>query len=135
MLQKKERKKIEPIDVMLAAVVKGLQEKKGLDIISLDLQNVQNAVVDFFVICSATSDTHADALTNSVEKEVWESLQEVPWSVEGKQNKQWILLDYVNIVVHIFRKDRRSHYALEELWGDAEVRTYESAEDYANQNR
>jgi len=119
MSTKKERKKIEAIDVLLTAIINGLQEKKGINIVSMDLRNVQNSVADYFVICSATSDTQADALASSVKKEVWDLLQEHPYSVEGKSNKQWILVDYFNVIVHIFLKDQRNRYGLEELWGDA----------------
>jgi len=102
-------------------VAKGMIEKKGLDIAILDLRNVKNSITDFFVICSGNSDTQIDALANSVEDEVYKVSKTEPWQKEGKANGEWILIDYVDVVAHIFNKDRRKHYDLEELWGDAEV--------------
>jgi ribosome-associated protein len=96
-------------------------EKKGVDVIILDLRKVKSAVTDFFVICSGNSDTQVDAITDSVEEEVYKRLGQDPWHKEGKENREWILLDYVDVVVHVFKKDRRQFFALEDLWGDAEV--------------
>jgi ribosome-associated protein len=102
-------------------IVKGMQEKKANEIVLLDLRKVKNAVADFFVICSGNSDKQIDAIADSVDAEVHKGLKENPWHVEGKNNKEWKSLDYSNGVAHIFRKDRRSFYALEKLWGDAEI--------------
>ncbi|MCU0352665.1 MAG: ribosome silencing factor [Cytophagales bacterium] len=106
-------------------VVHGMQEKKAVDIVVLDLRDVKNAVTDYFVICSGNSDTQVDAITNSIEEQVYKSLGEDPWHKEGKVNREWILLDYVDVVAHVFKKDRRSFYALEDLWGDAPATTFE----------
>ncbi|MBT1704131.1 ribosome silencing factor [Chryseosolibacter indicus] len=103
------------------AIVKGMQEKKAIDIIVMDLRKVKNAVADFFVICSGNSDKQLDAIADSVDQEVYKALKENPWHTEGKNNKEWMLLDYINVVAHVFRKDKRDFYALEKLWGDAEV--------------
>lgn len=103
------------------AIVKGMQEKKAIDIIVMDLRNVKNAVADFFVICSGNSDKQLDAIADSVDQEVYKALKENPWHTEGKNNKEWMLLDYINVVAHVFRKDKREFYALEKLWGDADV--------------
>ena len=102
-------------------IVKGMQEKKANDIVLMDLRKVKNAVADFFVICSGNSDKQLDAIADSVDTEVNKGLKENPWHIEGKNNKEWMILDYTNVVAHIFRKDRRSFYALEKLWGDAEI--------------
>lgn len=102
-------------------IVKGMQEKKANDIVLMDLRKVKNAVADFFVICSGNSDKQLDAIADSVDAEVYKGLKENPWHIEGKNNKEWMILDYTNVVAHIFRKDRRSFYALEKLWGDAEI--------------
>jgi len=106
-------------------IVKGMQEKKAAEIVLMDLRKVKNAVADFFVICSGNSDKQLDAIADSVDTEVNKGLKENPWHVEGKNNKEWMILDYTNVVVHIFRKDRRSFYALEKLWGDAEITAIE----------
>jgi ribosome-associated protein len=102
-------------------VAQGMLEKKAVDVIILDLRKVKSAVTDFFVICSGNSDTQVDAITDSVEEEVYKRLGQDPWHKEGKENREWILLDYVDVVVHVFKKDRRQFFALEDLWGDAEV--------------
>ncbi|MFZ5971923.1 MAG: ribosome silencing factor [Bacteroidota bacterium] len=102
-------------------IVKGMQEKKANEIVVMDLRKVKNAVADFFIICSGSSDKQLDAIADSVDEEVFKGLKENPWHVEGKNNKEWMILDYINVVAHIFRKDRRTFYALEKLWGDAEI--------------
>ena len=109
-------------DILAELVVKGMQEKKGADIVVINLKSLKNAVSDYFVICSANSDSQLDAIAKSVEEEVHKITQQNPWQTEGRINREWILLDYVDVVVHIFLKDKREFYALEELWGDAEIR-------------
>lgn len=103
-------------------VVKGMKEKKALHIAVMDLRKVKNAAADFFVLASGTSDKHIEAIAESVEEAVFKELNEWPWHVEGKSNKEWMLLDYADVVAHIFRKDRREYFALEQLWGDAEIK-------------
>jgi ribosome-associated protein len=102
-------------------IVKGMQEKKASDIAILDLRDIKNSVVDFFVICSANSDTQVDAISDSIEEQVYKDSQQLPTHREGKMNKEWILLDYADIVAHVFRKDKRGFYSLEDLWGDAKI--------------
>ena len=106
---------------MAELVVKGMQEKKANDIVVINLKSLKNAVSDYFVISSANSDTQLDAIARSVEEIVQKSSRQNPWQSEGRTNKEWILLDYVDVVVHIFLKDKRAFYALEELWGDAQI--------------
>ena len=114
-------KKSKGSEKLCNAIVKGMQEKKANEIVLMDLRKVKNAVADFFVICSGNSDKQLDAIADSVDAEVYKGLNENPWHIEGKNNKEWMILDYTNVVAHIFRKDRRSFYALEKLWGDAEI--------------
>jgi len=102
-------------------VVDGMSEIKALDITVLDLRKVNNAVADFFVICSGNSDTQIDAISESIEQVVFKGTKINPWKREGKQNKEWILIDYVDVVVHIFKKDKREFFALEDLWGDGVI--------------
>lgn len=102
-------------------IVSGMQEKKALDIVVLDLRRLKNAIADFFVICSGSSDKQIDAIADSIDEQVYRELKENPWHTEGKNNKEWMLLDYISVVAHVFRKDRRDYYALEKLWGDAEI--------------
>ena len=108
-------------DELSQLVVKGMQEKKAHSIVVLNLKKVKNAVADYFIICSGNSDTQIDAIADSVEEEIYKLSRQNPWQKEGKENKEWVLLDYVDVVAHVFKKDRREFYALEELWGDAQV--------------
>jgi ribosome-associated protein len=103
------------------AIVKGMQEKKALDIVVMDLRDAKNAVADFFVICSGSSDKQLAAIADSVDEEVYKALKENPWHAEGRHNKEWMLLDYITVVAHIFKREKREFYALEKLWGDAEL--------------
>ena len=114
-------------DVLSTLVVKGMQEKKGLDVTLIDLTKIPNAVADYFVICSGSSDTHASSLSNSVEVEVKKELDESPIAREGKNNGEWVLLDYGNVVAHVFQKSAREFYGLELLWGDAKITKFEDA--------
>lgn len=100
-------------------VVKGMQEKKAQEIVVMDLRGVHNAFTDFFVVCSGTSDTQIEAIADSVDKEVWGSGKIHVHAVEGKANREWILMDYYDVIVHVFLKDKRDFFKLEELWGDA----------------
>jgi ribosome-associated protein len=108
-------------------IVHGIQEKKGNEIVRLDLRNIHSSIADFFVICHAESSTQVKAIANSVEEEVYKALKQEPTRKEGLQYGEWILLDYVDVIVHIFKTDKRQYYAIEDLWGDAEVKNYLSA--------
>lgn len=108
-------------DDLLANIIKGIEEVKGDDIKILDLRAIDNAVCDYFVICGGTSNTQVNAITNSIQKVVSKELKEKPWHVEGTENGEWVLMDYVNIVVHVFQKHIREYYNIENLWGDAKI--------------
>ncbi|MDN5205183.1 ribosome silencing factor [Fulvivirgaceae bacterium BMA10] len=108
-------------------VVDGMTEKKAEDVVVLDLQGVNNAIASYFVICSGNSDTHVEAISDSIEEVVYKRSNQSPWHREGVQNKEWILIDYVDVVVHIFKKEKRSFYALEDLWGDAVISHIETS--------
>jgi ribosome-associated protein len=116
-------------DTLADIAVRGLQDRKGMDIVVLNLKELKNAVADYFIICSASSDTQLDALARSVEEEVEKVTGQAPWQSEGRTNREWILLDYVDVVVHVFLRDRRQFYALEELWGDAQITYVEDTAD------
>lgn len=116
---KKSTKPVDASEEIVSWVVKGMQDKKAQEIMVLDLRNVANAFTDFFVICSGTSDTQIEAISSSVDKEVWESGKLHVHAVEGKANREWILMDYYDVIVHVFLKEKRSFFKLEELWGDA----------------
>jgi ribosome-associated protein len=116
-----KKKKIADSEKLSKAVVAGMQEKKAQDIVVMDMRDTKNAIADFFVICSGSSDKQVEAIARSVDEEVEKKLKENPWHMEGKNNKEWVILDYITVVVHIFKKDKRDFYALEKLWGDAHI--------------
>jgi len=107
-------------------VVEGLQEIKGQNITVLDLREIENAVTDFFIIAEGNSNTQVNSLADSVHKVVRENVGDKPWHIEGRDNSEWVLMDYVTVVVHIFQTGIREFYDLESLWGDAEVTTIEN---------
>ena len=100
-------------------IVQGLNEKKGKDIVVLDLDGIPESVTRAFVICTGSSTTQVSALADSVVEEVRKKIGEKPWHIEGKTNSQWILIDYVSVVVHVFLNEYREFYGIEELWNDA----------------
>ncbi len=102
-------------------MVQGMLEKKANDVVVLDLRSVKHAIADFFVICSGNSDTQIDSISESVEEFVRKQSNQRPWKKEGFQNKEWILIDYVDVVAHIFNKEKRAYYAIEDLWADAAI--------------
>ena len=102
------------------SIIKAIQEKKGENIISLDLRKIPEAVADFFIICEASNPTLLKAIADFVEFDVKEKCGEMPYKHEGKQGQQWILIDYINVVVHIMLPEPRKFYQLEELWSDAQ---------------
>jgi len=106
-------------------IVKGIQEVKGHEILTVDLRKIPNSVSDFFVICHGASDTQVEAISRSVVDTVESELNEKPVHKEGTDNDQWILLDYFNVVVHIFLPETREYYNLEKLWADADVKEIE----------
>jgi len=108
-------------DDLLANIIKGIEEVKGNDIDILDLREIDNTVCDYFVICNGTSNTQVNAIVHSVQKTVSKALKDKPWHVEGTENGEWVLMDYVNIVVHVFQKHIREYYNIESLWGDAKI--------------
>ena len=112
-------KKNKGTDQLITEIVRGIEEIKGQDIEILDLREIENTVCDYFVICNGTSNTQVNAIVNSVQKLVSKALQEKPWHVEGSNNAEWVLLDYVHVVVHVFQKQIRDFYNIEGLWGDA----------------
>ena len=108
-------------DDLIAVIVKGIDDVKGDDIQLLDLREIENTVCDYFVICSGNSNTQVNAISGSIQKVVSKELQDKPWHVEGETNAEWVLMDYVNVVVHIFQKHVRDFYDIESLWGDAKI--------------
>jgi ribosome-associated protein len=102
-------------------IIKAIQEKKGEYIVSLDLRKIPEAVADFFIICQASNSNQLRAIADNVEEQVKKNCDEIPYKHEGRQAEQWILIDFVNIVVHVMLPEPRKFYQLEELWSDADV--------------
>jgi ribosome-associated protein len=100
-------------------IIKAIQEKKGENIISLDLKKIPEAVSDFFIICEGASTTQVKAIADSIEEEVRKNCDELPYKHEGRQTYQWVLIDYVNVVVHVMLPENRRFYKLEDMWSDA----------------
>lgn len=119
-------KKIISNDQLITEIIKGIEEVKGDNISILDLRDLENTVCDYFIICDGNSNTQVNAISGSVQKMVGKNAQEKPWHVEGESNAEWILVDYVNVVVHIFQKNIREFYDLESLWGDAKITSIKS---------
>lgn len=105
---------------LFKSIINAIQEKKGENIISLDLRKIPEAVADFFIICEAGSSTQVKAIADYIEYHTKESLKEIPYRTEGQSSGQWILVDYVNVVVHVMQPETRKFYKLEEMWSDAE---------------
>ena len=113
-------------DDLLANIIKVIEEVKGDNIKILDLRTIDNTVCDYFVICDGNSNTQVNAIVGSIQKIVSKELKDKPWHVEGAENGEWVLMDYVNIVVHVFQKHIREYYRIESLWGDAKITTIET---------
>jgi ribosome-associated protein len=118
---KVKSKKSAKEDTLKNLVVLGMQDKKAQNIAVIDLRSHKNAIADYFVICSGTSDTQVEAIADSIEDMVYRQSSESPRHKEGFATAEWVLVDYVDVVAHVFQKSKRGHYALEELWGDAEI--------------
>lgn len=106
---------------LITFIIKGIEEVKGKDIAILDLRTIENTVCDYFIICNGTSNTQVNAIVNSIKKTVQKEIKDRPWHIEGFENAEWVLMDYIDVVVHVFQKQTREFYNIEGLWGDAKV--------------
>ena len=106
---------------LIGEIIYGIEEVKGVEVNIMDLSKISNTVFKFFILCTGTSNTLVAAIANSVRKNVSKKLKEKPYSLEGIENQEWVLIDYVDVVVHIFRSEIREFYDIENLWGDAEI--------------
>ena len=111
---------------LVDVIVEAVQDKKAKDIVTLDLSGIEGAICDTFVICSADSTTQVEAIADEVEKQTYEKLNENVVKIEGKGNSIWIVMDYGDLMVHIFQTEARLFYALDELWSDTPMQKYES---------
>ncbi|TBN05562.1 ribosome silencing factor [Hyunsoonleella flava] len=114
-------------DQLISVIISGIEDVKGKEISILDLREIENTVCDYFIICEGTSNTQVNAIVNSIQKKVSKELKDNPWHVEGADNAEWVLLDYVNIAVHVFQKHIREYYDIESLWGDAKTTVIETS--------
>ena len=108
-------------DDLISVIIQGIEEVKGENIQLLDLRHIENTVCDYFIICSGNSNTQVKAISSSIQKTVSKQVKDKPWHIEGENNAEWILMDYVNVAVHIFQKQIRDFYDIESLWGDAKI--------------
>ena len=120
------KRKLDVSDILLETIIEGILQVKGLDTSILNLKKIETAVCKYFVICSGTSNTHVSSIADSVKKNVSKEVQEKPWHIEGLNTSEWILMDYSDIVVHVFQQETRDFYRLEDLWGDAKIRKIEN---------
>ncbi|MGD0581943.1 MAG: ribosome silencing factor [Bacteroidales bacterium] len=115
------RKKSDGTEILIESIVKGIFEKKGEDVLKIDLRKLENRITDYFIICQASSKTQVDSISYSVEDVVRKEAGEKPFHVEGLENCFWVLIDYGNVIVHIFQEEYRKFYSLESLWADANI--------------
>ena len=120
-------KHISDPDELITLIIAGIEDIKGQNISILDLRSIENSVCDYFVICDGNSNTQVNAIVNSIQKKVSKSAHEKPYQIEGEDNAEWVLMDYINIVVHVFQKHKREDYAIENLWGDAKITEIETS--------
>ncbi len=124
MTKKKETKNTFP--ALVEGIIEGMENLKASNITVLDLTELENSVCDYFIIAEGTSNTQVKAISNSVEDHIRKTLSEKPWHVEGRENAEWVLMDYVNTVVHVFQSETRKFFDLESLWGDAKITVLEN---------
>jgi len=113
------------MEKLIETIVTAIQDKKGKDIVSLNLEGFDGAICSHFIVCNADSTAQVAAIADGIEQEVLEKLGEKVWRIEGQQNAFWIAMDYLDVVVHIFQTELREIYRLEELWADAPMKKYE----------
>ena len=120
-------KKTVSTDSLITEIIAGIEDVKGENITILDLRDIDNTVCDYFIICDGNSNTQVNAISGAIQKKVGKVLKDKPWHVEGENNAEWVLIDYVNVVVHVFQKQVREFYNLEGLWGDAKISNIQNA--------
>jgi len=113
-------------DQLITTILAGIEDVKGKNINILDLREIENTVCDYFIVCEGTSNTQVNAIVSSIQKKVSKDIKDKPWHIEGMDNAEWVLMDYVNVVVHVFQKHIREYYDIESLWGDAKTTVIES---------
>jgi ribosome-associated protein len=121
MTKKKQTALATDDETLVNVIIEAIREKKGQQIVKIDLKEVKNTVCDYFIICEGESNTQVNALADNIDKQTHLTLQATPHHIEGRENAQWILLDFFSVVVHVFQKEQRSFYKLEDLWSDGKL--------------
>ena len=117
-------KKIYETNILLKNIINAIKDVKGQNIISLNFKDIESAICKYFVICTGTSNTHVNAIEGTIKKQISKQNNEKPWHIEGNYNGEWVLMDYSDVVVHIFQKKIREFYNIEDFWGDAKFTNY-----------
>ena len=117
-------KKLDETNILLENIITAIQNVKGKEIISLDLRKIDSAICKYFVICTGTSSTHVNSIEGNTKKTISQDLGEKPWHIEGNNVGEWVLMDYSDIMVHVFQEKTREFYKIEEFWGDAKFINY-----------
>ena len=117
-------KKLDETNILLKHIINAIQDAKGKEIISLDLRKIESAICKYFMICTGTSSTHVKSIESKIKKTISQDLGEKPWHTEGNNVGEWVLMDYCDIIVHVFQEKTRKLYNLEDFWGDANFTNY-----------
>ena len=121
-------KKIDATNILLENIINAIQDVKGKEIVSLDLRKIDSAICKYFVICTGTSNTHVNSIESNIKKTISRDLGEKPFHIEGNNIGEWVLMDYSDIIVHVFQEKTRAFYNIEDFWGDAKFRNYKDEE-------
>lgn len=121
-------KKIDATNILLENIINAIQDVKGKEIISLDLRKIDSAICKYFVICTGTSNTHVNSIESNIKKTISRDLGEKPFHIEGNNIGEWVLMDYSDIIVHVFQEKTRAFYNIEDFWGDAKFLNYKEEE-------
>jgi len=121
-------KKIDATNILLENIINAIQDVRGKEIISLDLRKIDSAICKYFVICTGTSNTHVNSIESNIKKTISRDLGEKPFHIEGNNVGEWVLMDYSDIIVHVFQEKTRAFYNIEDFWGDAKFKNYKEEE-------
>ncbi|MDA9807853.1 ribosome silencing factor [Flavobacteriales bacterium] len=121
-------KKIDATNILLENIINAIQDVKGKEIISLDLRKIDSAICKYFIICTGTSNTHVNSIESNIKKTISRDLGEKPFHIEGNNIGEWVLMDYSDIIVHVFQEKTRAFYNIEDFWGDAKFKNYKEEE-------
>ena len=121
-------KKIDATNILLENIINAIQDVKGKEIVSLDLRKIDSAICKYFVICTGTSNTHVNSIESNIKKTISRDLGEKPFHIEGNNIGEWVLMDYSDIIVHVFQQKTRAFYNIEDFWGDAKFKNYKEEE-------